>query len=72
MRTASEIYATIIELRSEIEQLEASNKVTMSTDSWNTDWRDRSEAFTAARTSLAVAAEATTWMETRTEKQLAM
>lgn len=72
MRNAAEIYDTIRELLTEVEQLETSRRVTMSDDPSNTKWRDRDKAIAAARTGLEAAAEATAWMETRTLAGLAM
>lgn len=64
MRNASEIYNDLQNLLDEVEQLEASGRVHMSTDSLNTSWKDTKGSFTSARTSLEVTIEAMCWMET--------
>ena len=64
MRNASEIFRDIQDLLDEVQELEDSGRVVMSTDSWNEDWRESSVALTAAREGLQIACDATRWMET--------
>ena len=63
-RNASEIYADLKALANELEDLAASGRITMSTDSWNQDHRDTKQAVAQALAALQQAINATCWMET--------
>lgn len=63
-RNASEIYDDLKALANELEDLAASGRITMSTDSWNQDHRDTKQAVTQALAALQQAINATCWMET--------
>lgn len=63
-RNASEIYDDLKALANELEDLAASGRITMSTDSWNKEHRDTKQAVTQALAALQQAINATCWMET--------
>lgn len=63
-RNASEIYDDLKALSSELEELAATGRITMSTDSWNKDYRESKPAIKHALFSLQEAINATCWMET--------
>lgn len=63
-RDASEIHDDLKALANELEDLAASGRITMSTDSWNKDYPETKQAVSQALASLQVAIDATCWMET--------
>lgn len=63
-RNASEIYDDLKALASELEDLAASGRITMSADSWNKDYPETKQAVSQALAALQVAIDATCWMET--------
>lgn len=63
-RNASEIYDDLKALANELEDLAASGRITMSTDSWNKDYPETKQAVSQALAALQVAINATCWMET--------
>lgn len=65
MRYPSEIYKDLQNLRAELEQLRATGKVTMSTDSWNSKHTDVEAAFEKANSGIETALSATAWMEVK-------
>lgn len=64
MRNASEIYDDLKALANELEDLAASGRITMSTDSWNKNHGDTEQAVSQALAALQEAINATCWMET--------
>lgn len=63
-RNASDIYDDLKALANELEDLAASGRITMSTDSWNKDYPETKQAVSQALAALQVAINATCWMET--------
>lgn len=63
-RNASEIYDDLKALANELEDLAASGRITMSTDSWNKGYPETKQAVSQALAALQVAIDATCWMET--------
>lgn len=63
-RNASEIYDDLKALANELEDLAASGRITMSTDSWNKDYPETKQAVSQALSALQVAINAICWMET--------
>ncbi|WP_121866268.1 hypothetical protein [Glutamicibacter nicotianae] len=63
-RNASEIYEDLKALANELEDLAATGRITMSTDSWNKDYPDTKQAVSHALDALQEAINATCWMET--------
>lgn len=63
-RNASEIFDDLKALANELEDLAATGRITMSTDSWNKDYPDTKPAVAQALAALQVAINATCWMET--------
>ena len=63
-RDASEIYDDLKALANELEDLAATGRITMSTDSWNKDYPETKQAVAQALAALLVAINATCWMET--------
>lgn len=63
-RNASDIYDDLKALANELEDLAASGRITMSTDSWNKDYPETKQAVSQALAALQVAIDATCWMET--------
>lgn len=68
-RNASEIYDDLKALANELEDLAATGRITMSTDSWNKDYLDTKPAVAQALAALQVAINATCWMETLPEAE---
>ena len=63
-RNASEIYDDLKALANELEDLAATGRITMITDSWNKDYPETKQAVSQALAALQVAINATCWMET--------
>ena len=68
-RNASEIYDDLKALANELEDLAATGRITMSTDSWNKDYPEMKQAVSQALAALQVAINATCWMETLSEAE---
>ncbi|MGP4982185.1 hypothetical protein ACTXI2_17845, partial [Glutamicibacter arilaitensis] len=68
-RNASEIFDDLKALANELEDLAATGRITMSTDSWNKDYPDTKQAVAQALATLQVAINATCWMETLPEAE---
>lgn len=64
IRNASEIYDDLKALANELEDLAATGRITMSTDTWNKDYPETKQAVSQALAALQVAINATCWMET--------
>jgi len=63
-RNASEIFDDLKALANELEDLAKTDRITMSTDSWNKDYPDTKQAVSYALDALQAAINATCWMET--------